>query len=78
MCRSFSYEGRLSKIRRFHTIEEILQSVQSQKIEILFSNLEIETLCIGGYAEAGFATNKDLTSQLGMIVVLMDGIITLL
>ena len=39
---------------------------------INISKLEIKSIYIAGYADAGFANNKDLSSQLGFIVMLND------
>ena len=49
-------------------------SVRKAKIHrhIVLPKLEVESIYIAGYAVAGFANNRDLTSQLGFIVLLKD------
>jgi hypothetical protein len=39
---------------------------------LLYQNLELKTLRIVSYADASFANNEDLTSQLDFIIVLTD------
>ena len=34
--------------------------------------LDIDSIYIAGYADAGFANNEDLASQLGFIIMLKD------
>ncbi len=46
--------------------------LQQKSFGILFPKLDQESTSIKGYSDAGFATNKDLTSRLGMVVVLLD------
>ena len=46
--------------------------LQQKCFSILFPKLDLESTSIRGHSDAGFATNQDLTSQLDMVVVLLD------
>ena len=45
-----------------------LELLQSRPHGLIFSKLDFETIQIMGYADAGFATNKYLTSQLAIVI----------
>ena len=54
--------------------EFLYASVRKAKIHrhIVLLKLEVESIYTAGYAVAGFANNRDLTSQIGFIVLLKD------
>lgn len=47
-------------------------ALNGKKFGLLFPKLARKKLVVRGYADDGFATNKDFSSQLGMIVTLCD------
>ena len=61
-----------SKFEHAVRLNRILERIKTIKIGIVFPMLDIESLCIRGYADAGYRSNEDLSSQVSMLVVLMD------
>ena len=57
-----------SHIKLLNSTVGILQTDSYKNI----LNLDIDSIYITGYADAGFANNEDLTYQLGFIVMLKD------
>ncbi len=53
-------------------LNSVVQLLKQRKRGIIFSKLDINSIQVRGYADAGFATNSDLTSQIAMLVLLMD------
>ena len=49
-----------------------INHLQKYPFGILFPHFDISSISILGYSDAGFASNSDLKSQLGMITFLMD------
>ena len=41
-------------------------------IGILFPKLDLESVKVVGYSDASFAGNKDLSSQFGMFILIVD------
>eukprot|EP00171_Calliarthron_tuberculosum_P009696 IDg9696t1 len=52
--------------------EAILYAKSTSKIRLSYAALNRETVHIRAYADASFASNIDLTSQLGFIILLCD------
>ncbi len=52
-------------------LSEVVELLKTRQRGIMFPKLDLKTVCIRGYADAVFASNTDLTSQLGMIIFLM-------
>ena len=53
-------------------LNEVVEVLKTRQRGIMFPKLDLKTACIRGYAYVGFASNTDFTSQLGMIILLMD------
>ncbi len=53
-------------------LNSILQLLKTRPQSSVFSKLDYKSIQVKGYADAGFATNNDLTSQLAMVVLLME------
>ena len=62
-----------STVKDATELNKVLQTAKDKIKGISFPNLDMSAVCIRGYADAGFATNEDQTSQLGMVIELMDG-----
>ena len=64
--------SREASAKDVHCLNNAIRTLQKHPRGLKYPKLDIESLKIRGYADAGFATNKDHSSQLGMIVVLVD------
>lgn len=53
-------------------INETVKYAKSYRLDITFPKLSLDSLRIVGYSDASFANNRDLSSQLGYIILLMD------
>ena len=49
-----------------------VKKIQENEKGIIFPKLDINSVTIRGYADAGFSNNPDLKSQLAMVIVLVD------
>lgn len=50
----------------------IAQATQDPNRGLKFVQLDLDSLCMAVFVDAGFATNPDKSSQIGFIIVLMD------
>lgn len=53
-------------------LNHAVKHLPNQELGLVFRKLDLESLRVVGYSDASFAGNDDLSSQLGMIVLLMD------
>ena len=68
----FQISADSSKYEHAVRLNRILESIKTIKIGIVFPMLDVESLCIRGYADTGYGSNEDLSSLLTMLVVLRD------
>lgn len=53
-------------------LNSAVQHLQKEKFSIYFPKLDLDSITIRGYSDAGFSNNSDLKSQLGILVLLKD------
>ncbi len=56
----------------FKRLDDIFSRLKPDNFRLCFSNVDIDTLEIHVFADASFATDKDLSSQIGYVIVLVD------
>ena len=56
----------------FKRLDITLKRVREESVELLYGNVDLETAEVHVFADASFATNADLSSQLGYVVLLVD------
>ena len=53
-------------------LNQDVRELQKTELGIVFPKLDIESVCIRGYSDAGFANTDDLKSQLSIMIFLID------
>ena len=53
-------------------MNKLLLSANSSKLGLIFPAINIKYICTRGYPDAGFVTNNDNTSQIGILITVMD------
>ena len=56
----------------FKRLDNVFKRVREEQVELLYGNVDLDTAEVHVFADASFATNADLSSQLGFIVLLVD------
>ena len=56
----------------FKRLDTALKQLREESVELLYGNVDLETAEVHVFADASFATNADLSSQLGYVVFLVD------
>ena len=63
-------EDAATLIKRFNVVIRYARNIATS---LKFPRLDMKSLRVVGYSDAAFANNQDLSSQLGRIILLMDG-----
>ena len=56
----------------FKRLDKVFQQLRNERVELLYGNVDLDTAEVFVFADAAFATNLDLSSQLGFIALLVD------
>ncbi len=56
----------------FKRLDDIFSRLKADDFMLCYGNVDIDTAEIHVFADASFATNKDLSSQLGYVILLVD------
>ena len=56
----------------FKRLDNVFRRLKSDTYELQFGNVDLETAELHVFADASFACNKDFSSQLGYVVVIVD------
>lgn len=56
----------------FKRLDTVFKRMHDKNVELKYGNVSLENSKVHVYADASFATNKDLTSQLGYVILLVD------
>ena len=56
----------------FKDLNNTVRHIQNHPLSLRFPKLDTSSVRICGFSDAAFANNRDLTSQLGMVILLCD------